>query len=57
MSKELAKTYDPQEVEDRIVIFGCRVAIFTQSVIREKPYNCDSAAEYYRTAAHGACSG
>lgn len=36
MSKELAKKYDPKNVEDRIYRHGSSISIFMPSVKREK---------------------
>ena len=55
MSRELAKTYEPQEVEDRIYKFWTDGGYFHAKVDPEKKtvYDCDSPAEYYGAAAYG----
>ena len=59
MSRELAKTYDPQEVEDRIYDFWLNGGYFHATVDPEKkPYTIViPAAQYYRPASYGTCVG
>lgn len=57
MAKELAKQYDPSEVEDRTYKFWCDKKYFHAK--REKTkniYNSYSSAEYYRSASYGPCT-
>ena len=55
MNHELAKAYEPREVEDRIVCILALRRIFSRKTRSgEKTiHHCNSAAQYYRTAAHG----
>ena len=46
MSKELSKTYDPKDIEDRLY-----------KKQQETVYHCDATAKYYRSASHGTCTG
>ena len=56
MSKELAKTYDPHGLEDRIYQKWLDKKYFHAEVDRSrKPFN--STPKYYRTAAYGTCAG
>ena len=59
MSKELAKTYDPKGIEDRLYqkwldhkYFHAEVDQFQDTV-----YHCDPTSKYHRTAAYGTCAG
>ena len=57
--KELAKQYDPSQVEDRIYQFWLDGGYFhTKADPDKKPYtHRDAATERYRPAAHGPCGG
>ena len=57
--KELAKQYDPSQVEDRIYQFWLDGGYFhTEADPDKKPYTIgDAAAERHRPAAHGPCTG
>ena len=58
MSKELAKTYNPKEIEEKLYEKWCEKKYFHAEADRsKKPYNGDAASEYHRQAAHGACAG
>ena len=58
MSKELGKTYDPKDIEDRLYkkweewVFSCRSRPQQETI-----YHCDATAKYYRSASHGTCTG
>ncbi len=59
MAKELAKTYDPKGMEDRLYqkwldkeIFPCRGGQEQKTF-----HDCDSASKYYGSIAYGACFG
>ena len=59
MSKELAKTYDPKGIEDRLYtemdgqwIFPCKSKSGQETV-----YHCYAAAKRNRTASYGTCTG
>ena len=55
MSKELAKAYEPQEVEGRIYDFWMKGGYFHAEPDPEKQalYHCHSPAEHHGAAAHG----
>ena len=55
MSKELAKTYDPKGLEDRIYQKWLDNKYFHAEVNRRQKtiYHCYAAAKCYRTASHG----
>ena len=57
MSKELAKAYEPREVEDRIYDFWLQGGYFHAEVDPEKkPYTIViPPSEYYGTAPYGTC--
>ena len=57
MSKELAKAYEPREVEDRIYDFWLQGGYFHAEVDPEKKalHHRDSPSEYYGTAPYGTC--
>ena len=59
MSKELAKTYDPKGLEDRLYqkwldsgYFPCKSKQSEETI-----YHCYAAAKRNRTAAYGPCTG
>ena len=61
--KELEKTYNPADIEDRLYqemagqqIFPRRCRARTQKR-QEAVHDCDAAAKYYRTASYGTCAG
>ena len=51
MSKELSKTYDPKDIEDRLYKKWEDNGYFHAEVDRSK------TAKYYRSASHGTCIG
>ena len=55
MAKELAKQYDPSEVEDRTYKFWCDKKYF-HAKKQKNIYNSYSSAEYYRSASYGPCT-
>lgn len=56
-AKNISKTYDPKEFEDRIYNEWMEKGYFTPKVDKNKAfYNNDAAPEYNRTASSGACS-
>ena len=59
MSKELAKTYDPKGLEDRLYQKWLDKGYFHAKVNPDKkPFTIvHAAAQCYRAAAHGACPG
>ena len=59
MSKELAKTYDPKGLEDRLYQKWLDKKYFHAEVNPEQEavYHRDAAAKRYRTAAYGPCAG
>ena len=59
MSKELSKTYDPKDIEDRLYKKWEDNGYFHAEVDRSKKtvYHCDATAKYYRSASHGTCTG
>ena len=59
MSKELAKTYDPKQIEEKMYEKWCENKYFHAEVDRSKKpfYDGDAASEYHRKAAHGSCTG
>ena len=59
MSKELAKTYDPKGLEDRLYQKWLDKKYFHAEVNPEQEavYHRDPAAKRYRTAAYGTCAG
>ena len=59
MSKELAKTYDPKGIEDRLYKNWMDNGYFHAKVNPDKKafYNCNAAAQCNRTAAYGTCTG
>ena len=59
MSKELAKTYDPSGIEDRLYQKWLDKKYFHAEVrsVQETFYNRYSPSKYHRTASHGACAG
>ena len=59
MSKELAKTYDPKGLEDRLYQKWLDKKYFHAEVNPEQEavYHRDPAAKRYRTAAYGPCAG
>ena len=59
MSKELAKTYDPKGIEDRLYRKWEENGYFHAEVDRSKKtfHDCDASAQYYRAAAYGTCAG
>ena len=59
MEKNLAKTYNPKDFEDRIYEMWENKGAFQAERDPDKKtvYHCDAASEYYRAAAHGACLG
>ena len=59
MSKELAKTYDPKGMEDRIYQKWLDKKYFHAKVNPDKKtlYDCDAPAQRDGTAAHGTCPG
>ena len=55
MAKDLAKQYDPKDVEDRIYKFWLDGKYFHAKCDPDKkPY---TAAEHHRPASHGSCAG
>ena len=52
MSKELAKTYDPKAIEEKLYERWCENKYFHAEV-----HNGDASSEYYRKAAYGTCAG
>ena len=57
MSKELAKTYDPKGLEDRLYQKWMDKNYFHAEVDEETFYHRYPAAEYHGTAAYGTCAG
>ena len=59
MSKELAKTYDPKGLEDRLIpeMAGQRLFSCKSKQSEETIYHCYAAAKRNRTAAYGPCTG
>ena len=59
MSKELAKTYDPKGLEDRLYQKWLDKKYFHAEVNPEQEavYHRDPAAKRHRTAAYGTCAG
>ena len=59
MSKELAKTYDPKGMEDRLYQKWLDKKYFHAEVNPEQEtvYHRNAAAKHYRTAAYGTCAG
>ncbi len=57
--KELDKTYNPSEIEGRIYDKWMEKKYFHAEVNQRQKaiYNCNAAAEYYRTASYGSCTG
>ena len=58
MAKELAKAYDPSEVEDRTYDFWIKGGYFHAKCEKDKKpytivYHCHAASEYYGTASYG----
>ena len=58
MNKELAKTYNPKEIEEKLYEKWCENKYFHAEVDRgrETVYNGDATSEYYRKAAYGTCA-
>ena len=57
MKKELEKTYNPADIEDRLYAKWVNKKYFHAEVnANKKPYDCDSPTEYYRSASHGTCA-
>ena len=58
MSKELAKTYDPKGIEERLYQKWMDNGYFHAKVNPDKTiYHCDAAAECNRAASYGTCIG
>ena len=59
MEKNLAKTYNPHDFEDRIYEMWEKKGAFRAEVDKDKKpfYHCYAAAEYHRAGAYGACAG
>ena len=59
MEKNLAKTYNPKDFEDRIYEMWETNGAFRAEVNPDKKtiHNRNAAAQYYRTAAYGTCPG
>ena len=59
MSKELAKTYDPKGIEERLYTKWMDNGYFHAKVNPDKkPFNyCYAAAKRNRPASHGTCAG
>ena len=57
--KELEKTYNPAEIEDRLYDKWLKGKYFHAEVNRSKKpfYHCYAATKYYRPAAYGTCTG
>ncbi len=57
--KELAKTYDPKGIEDRLYQKWLDNKYFHAEVRQkqETVYHCYAAAKYHRSAAYGTCPG
>lgn len=61
--KELEKTYNPADIEDRLYQKWLDSKYFHADAERgrrngKKPFHdCDAAAKYYRTASYGTCAG
>lgn len=57
MSKELNKTYDPKDIEDRLYKKWEDNGYFHAEVDRSKKpiHNRDATTKHHRTAAHGTC--
>lgn len=54
MAKELAKSYNPSEFEDRIYDFWLKGNYFHAEVDKDKTlYNRNAAAKHHRSAAYG----
>ena len=51
MSKELAKTYDPKAIEEKLYEKWCENKYFHAEV-----YNGDAASEHYRKTSYGSCA-
>ena len=58
MSKELAKTYDPKAIEEKLYDKWCENKYFHAEVDRSrKPFTTVMpSSEYYRKASYGACA-
>ena len=58
MSKELAKTYDPKGIEDRLYQKWLERKYFHAEADHTKNtfHYCNSAPKYHGTVAHGSCS-
>ena len=58
MSKELAKTYDPKGIEERLYQKWMDNGYFHAKVNPDKKtiYHCYAAAKRNRTAAYGTCT-
>ena len=55
--KELEKTYNPADIEERLYQKWLDSKYFHAEVNKTKAvYNRDAAAKYYRTAPYGPCS-
>ena len=59
MRKELGKTYDPKDIEDRLYSKWIRQKILPRrSKSRQKTiYHCDATTKHHRTASYGTCTG
>lgn len=55
MSKELAKTYDPKAIEEKLYEKWCENKYFHAEVDRKEKtvYDGDAASEYYGKASYG----
>lgn len=55
MNKELAKTYNPKEIEEKLYEKWCENKYFHAEVDRSKKpvYNGNAASEYYGKTAYG----
>ena len=57
MNKELAKTYDPKDIEERLYQKWQDKKYFHAEVDRSKNhYHCNASSKHYWTASHGACT-
>ena len=59
MSKELSKTYDPKDIEDRLYKKWEDNGYFHAEVDRRQKafYNCNATTKYYWSAPYGPCTG
>ena len=53
MSKELAKTYDPKAIEEKLYEKWCENKYFQE---QKTVYNGDAASEHYRKTSYGSCA-